>query len=759
MSEVSTAGSTSMSEMVRAAEQFIEQSNEDVRPKRLKRYLKERFKISGEVSNEVAVSLIESGAPMSENKRYFLSPKVKETLGIVRGARHIEDFSIVLANNPEATVSMPSLEWFMMPGDRVQLRRCSQGYYVSQWLGFNQKRWCCRVLASYGKRVALIPVQAFAPIPITMDLPPELTAKQLQDKVVEVELNDSRVSIYSDEGLEGKFIRVVGQRFDPLGEMAIAQADHGIPVDFPQEVLDEASRFGEKVDGRSYAKRVDLRDIAFVTIDGEDARDFDDAVWASKTEDGWRLLVAIADVSHYVKPESALDVEAQRRGTSVYFPATVVPMLPEALSNGLCSLNPGVDRLTLVCDAVLDERAVVKAYQFYPAVIHSHARLTYTQVWAAIQGDVSAREQLGERLGDIETLYQLSKVLLERRKERHCLDFSTTELKALFDESGRIAGFEPRDINGANRLIEECMLVANVCAAEFVQMKKRETLYRIHEVPTPDKITSLNAQLRNFHLPKVNSEAETWTKVIEASKNKDYLQYMILRSMPRASYSPDNVGHFGLQYKAYAHFTSPIRRYPDLLMHRTIKSILARRRYQPKLLVDDAAVLDGYPVEGAKTSATSQGDKQAHATWEHLGLLCSNAERRADEATRDVMNYLKCDYVLRQNRIQPIQNVSARVTGVIEAGIFVTLPSLNVEGFVHVSELGWGYYEYDEATQTLTSDEEHRTYRIGDHVHVSLAEVDLDNRRMSFHLQYSESRRRPRSGRRRYYEDFWDFED
>ena len=449
-------------------------------------------------------------------------------------------------------------------------------------------------------------------------------------------------------------------------------------------------------------------------------------------------------MSHYVKPGSALDAEAQKRGTSVYFPATVVPMLPEALSNGLCSLNPEVDRLTMVCDAVLNAQGEVTAYQFYPAVIHSHARLTYTLVWDALQGEKAARAKLGDRLDDIECLYALSKARLVLRAARHALDFDTTETKAILDDQGHITGFEERRINDANRLIEECMLIANVCAAEFVLKSKRETLFRVHDKPSADKIDALNSLLTTFKVGKVDDSPESLCEAINNTKDKPLLQAQILRSMVRACYSPDNVGHFGLQFEAYAHFTSPIRRYPDLLLHRTIKGILSRRRYVPEIVIDPTELLDESHIgQDLRKQREAQGaqnvSKKAkpaankdHAVWERLGTMCSATERRADMVTRDVMSFLKCDYFLRLTKSNPKRSFTAVITGVIPAGIFVQVDELMVEGFVHVSNLGWGYFDFDASRQLFYSYDEMLSYQVGDRVKVERPDVELESRHITF---------------------------
>ena len=451
-----------------------------------------------------------------------------------------------------------------------------------------------------------------------------------------------------------------------------------------------------------------------------------------------------------MRPGSALDRDAQMRGTSVYFPASVVPMLPEKLSNGLCSLNPHVDRLVMVCDALVSSEGETTAYQFYPAVIHSHARLTYTQVWSALSGEAAGLEAVGERIEEVRRLHALYGALRRARKARSALDFETQESQAIFDEKGGIAGFRVREHNDAHRLIEECMLVANVCAAEFVLANKQLTLFRVHEKPSADRLATLKSVLAPFKLSAGDGSAKSLQALIEATKAMPFLQTAILRTMSRACYQPENVGHFGLQYQAYAHFTSPIRRYPDLLLHRTIRGILTKRRYVPSVVFDDAAVMSGYHARslGAKperedkpaSNRTAAGRAQA---WARLGILTSAAERRADDASRDVMQFLKCDYL----RSRVGRKFKGTVTGMCAAGVFVSLDEMPIEGFVHISNLGWGYYDYDESQMTMTSYDEMTQVRIGDHVVVRLDAVELETRRINFQLVTNSSRHVVKGGR------------
>lgn len=534
----------------------------------------------------------------------------------------------------------------------------------------------------------------------------------------------------------GRVSQVLGEIDDPGMEIEIAVRKFDVPVDFSEGALKQADRLPDVVRKSDLKDRVDLRDVPFITIDGEDARDFDDAVYCEAIELGtgsrkrpaWRLLVAIADVSHYVQPGDHLDADAVERGTSVYFPRRVIPMLPEKLSNGLCSLNPDVDRLVLVCDMVIPasgaKAGTITAYQFYNAVIHSHARTTYTQVWGALQQpEGPAARALPGVLPHVQDLYELYQLLAQSRRTRGAIDFDTIETKIVCNELGKIEQIAPYVRNDAHKLIEECMLAANTCAADFMARSKHPGLYRIHEGPTTERLQALREFLRTAGLSLGGGEdptAKDYLKLLEAARARpDYqlLQTMCLRSMQQAMYSPDNVGHFGLAYDAYTHFTSPIRRYPDLLTHRVIKSLLQTRRYVPQM--ENHAVALG---------ATAR--EQEHAVWERLGLLLSANERRADEASRDVEAWLKCWFV--KERVG--ETFSGRVTGVASFGIFVTLETLHVEGLVHVSELGGEYFQFNEALHELRGERTGMRYRLTDKVQVQVSRVDLEARRIEFRL-------------------------
>jgi ribonuclease R len=538
----------------------------------------------------------------------------------------------------------------------------------------------------------------------------------------------------------GRVAEVLGEVDDPGMEIEIAVRKFDVPVEFSIKAIKQTDKLPDELRKADYKGRVDLRDVPFITIDGEDARDFDDAVYCEKIEaegsteqNNWRLLVAIADVSHYVLPEDALDADAQSRGTSVYFPRRVIPMLPEKLSNGLCSLNPHIDRAVLVCDMVIaghgDKAGQITAYQFYNAVIHSHARTTYNQVWEALQHSTGpVAKQFANVLPQIQDLYELFTVLHAARKARGAIDFDTVETKIVCNELGRIDKIVAHVRNDAHRLIEECMLSANTCAADFMHRSKHHGLYRVHEGPTVERLQALRAFLKTINLDLAGGDdpqAKDYAALVERARGRpdfDLLQTMCLRSMQQAIYTPDNMGHFGLSFPAYAHFTSPIRRYPDLMTHRVIKSLLAGKRYRPQ--APDHVVLPG----------ASEAELE-HDTWEKIGLILSGYERRADDASRDVEAWLKCWFM--KERVGEV--FSGRVTGVASFGVFVTLDTLHVEGMVHVSELGTEYFQYNDAMHELRGERTGMRYRLTDAVQVQVARVDLEARRIEFRLVAGES--------------------
>jgi ribonuclease R len=543
----------------------------------------------------------------------------------------------------------------------------------------------------------------------------------------------------------GKIDEVLGDIDDPGMEIEIAVRKYGVPHEFSEAAKKLAAKLPSEVRDVDLADRVDLRDIPLVTIDGEDARDFDDAVYCEPIKigrsNGYRLIVAIADVSHYVKPNDPLDVDALERSTSVYFPRRVIPMLPEKLSNGLCSLNPDVDRLTLVCDAVITAKGEIKAYQFYPAVIHSAARLTYTEVAAILantKGSEAAKRQT--LVPHLQHLYEVFQALLQARQKRGAIDFETTETYIVANAAGKIEQILPRTRNDAHRLIEECMLAANVCAADLLERHKHSGVYRIHAGPTKEKLNQVRTFLKQvgLHLgggdtPSASDYAELLPK-IKARPDAVLLQTMLLRSMQQAVYSPDNIGHFGLAYEAYTHFTSPIRRYPDLLTHRAIKAILQGKRYEPKGIETSAlntmlspAARKMQAQDKAAGKKKSEGD---NAIWDALGIHCSANERRADEASRDVEAWLKCYFV----RDKLGEEFTGTISGVTPFGIFVQLDTLFIEGLVHVTELGADYFQYDETRHELRGERTGIRYQLTDRVTVQVSRVDLDARKIDLRL-------------------------
>ena len=551
----------------------------------------------------------------------------------------------------------------------------------------------------------------------------------------------------------GRVKEVLGEIDDPGMEIEIAVRKYGVPHEFSQAAIGEARALPDTVQPADKAGRVDLTDVPLCTIDGEDARDFDDAVYCEpavvsgrgRKPNGWRLLVAIADVSHYVKTGNPIDVDAYDRATSVYFPRRVIPMLPEKLSNGLCSLNPDVERLCMVCDMLVSAKGEVVAYQFYPAVMFSHARFTYTEVAAILantRGPEAARRQ--QRMTALLSLHDVFRALLKSRQVRGAVDFDTVETQIVCDESGRIEKIVPRVRNDAHRLIEECMLAANVCSADFLQQGKQPGLYRVHEGPTPEKQDILRAYLKALGLGLSISETPQpaeFQRIAEATKDRpdaEQIHMMLLRSMSQAIYTPVNSGHFGLAYEAYTHFTSPIRRYPDLLVHRVIKAILAERKYQLPVLPTPGEAHEKLKLRLQKNSAARRRDgdqtpkrlSSEMQAWEAAGLHCSANERRADEASRDVEAWLKCKYMKEHLG----EEYSGSVSAVTSFGLFVTLQDLYVEGLVHITELGGEYFRFDEIRQELRGERTGIRYAIGTKVRVQVSRVDLDGRRIDFRL-------------------------
>jgi len=684
----------------------------------------------------------------------LLASKLDFIAGRISG--HRDGFGFLLPDDGGADIFLSPREMQKaMHGDRVLVRRIGfdrrgkpEGSIVEVTERAN-RRLVGRLLSERGITVVVPEDQR---IKHDILIPPGEPTEAQPGQVVTVEILE-QPSGYTQP--IGRIVEILGEIDDPGMEIEIAVRKFDVPHQFPESVLALAARLPATVRPADVRDRVDLRDVPLITIDGEDARDFDDAVYCEPCEigsgrtrrkPGWRLLVAIADVAHYVRPGDAIDREALARSTSVYFPRRVIPMLPENLSNGLCSLNPQVDRLVLVCDMVIDAEGRCSGYQFYEAVMHSAARMTYDEVWNILAGrDAQAARRRLDLVPHLNHLYELYRVFAKARIHRGAIDFDTVETKIVVDTAGRIEKIVPRTRNDAHKLIEECMLAANVNAADFVRRGKHPSLYRVHEGPTPEKLATLREFLRNLGLslgasgePKPSDYARL-TEQIRERPDAALLQTMLLRSMQQAIYSPENAGHFGLAFEAYAHFTSPIRRYPDLVTHRAIKALLRGERHEPVIAEETDALLPvrrGHRVATAKPK-TDDGAQSARPErgavadrWQRLGLICSAHERRADDASRDVEAWLKSQYM--RNHVG--EEFSGRITGVASFGVFVTLDTLYVEGLVHVSELGTDYFQYSESSHELRGERTGVRYRLTDPIDVQVSRVDLEARRIEFRL-------------------------
>lgn len=511
------------------------------------------------------------------------------------------------------------------------------------------------------------------------------------------------IEVYPEQNRQAvaKIIEVLGDYADSGMEIEIAVRKHHLPHQFSEACAKAVKKIPDHVRKSDLKGRVDLRDLPLVTIDGETARDFDDAVFAEKIGRNYRLVVAIADVSHYVRPDDAIDTDAQERSTSVYFPRRVIPMLPENLSNGICSLNPNVERLCMVCDMVITYAGNIKEYRFYPAVMRSHARLTYNQVWKWLSGGIGHPFKT-----QIDTLYKLFKILQKKRFERGAVEFDSIETQMLFDDNGKIEKIVPVVRNDAHKLIEECMLAANVCAADFLLKNKHTALFRNHLSPTPEKLATLREQLGLLGLQLGggdNPSPKDYAALVEQFKGRpdaELLQVMMLRSMQQAVYEPHCDGHFGLAYEAYAHFTSPIRRYPDLTVHRAIKAVLNQQTYTPK------------------------------KSWQALGVHTSFCERRADDASRDVENWLKTYYM--RDKVGEV--FEGKISGMTSFGIFVTLDGIHIDGLVHISDLGEDYFNFRPEIMAIEGERSGIRFNMGDRVAVRVARADLDDGKIDFVL-------------------------
>ena len=665
----------------------------------------------------------------TKRKCYALPEKLDLLKGMVIG--HREGFGFLQVEGKK--------EDFFIPN--VQMQKVMHGDYVlAQPNGFDRKGRpevrIVRVLEANKKQIVgrffleqgigyVVPDDSR----ITRDIliPDNARLGARMGQVVVVELHPRTAPFFQPIG---KITEVLGDNMAKGMEVEIAIRKHDIPHSFPSAVEKQLKKWAEDVPEEAKRGRVDLRDLPLVTIDGEDARDFDDAVFCQKQGKGWKLWVAIADVSYYVRPKSALDTEAYNRGNSVYFPNRVVPMLPEKLSNGLCSLNPQVDRLCMVCEITLSAKGKMTDYQFYEAVMNSHARLTYNKVAKILEKDTALCERYASLVPHLQELYEMYQALVKARRQRGAIEFETIESKFIFNALGRIERIEPVVRNDAHKIIEECMILANIASANFIEKHQEPALYRIHAVPSEEKLTAFRSFLAECGLSLSGGNKPTptdYAQLLEQIKPRpdhELIQTMLLRSMSQAVYSADNIGHFGLALEEYAHFTSPIRRYPDLTLHRGIKYLLAKQK-------------------GSKRKTTDTGGY--HYQLEEMdvfGAHCSSTERRADDATREVADWLKCEYM--QDHVgEEFEGVISSVTGF---GFFVRLNDLFIDGLVHISGLANDYYLFDMPKQRLIGENSGMIFRLGDAVKVRVEAVSLEQKQIDFSLISSERKPR-RSGK------------
>lgn len=661
---------------------------------------------------------MERAGQLMRNRRgaYLLPDKVDLVRGKIEG--HADGFGFLVPDEGGADIFLPAKEMEkVLHGDRAMVRLAGidrrgrpEGKIV-EVLEHRNHHLVGRVFIEHGVMFAVAENKRISQEILIAPDSLKGRKKPQAGQVVMVEILEQPKKHAQPIG---KVVAILGNYADPGMEIEIALRKHELPFEFTPEVKEQTRRLPAKVRKTDLKDRQDIRHLPLVTIDGETARDFDDAVYCERLGEGersgFRLLVAIADVSHYVEPGSPLDLSALERGNSVYFPRRVIPMLPEKLSNGLCSLNPKEDRLCMVCDMAISGEGEIRQYSFYPAVMYSHARLTYNQVASALfaaetPAGQEAQALIGSLLPQLQALDALYRVLAKARSVRGAIDFETVETRMIFDDQGKIAAIVPTHRNDAHRIIEETMLAANVCASNFLHDHHHPALYRVHEGPTLEKLENLRKFLKEFGLelgggdsPKAGDYAALLTS-IHGRPDHQLLQTVMLRSLRQAQYSPDNLGHFGLAYETYTHFTSPIRRYPDLLIHRAIKAVLGHGKYNP-------------------------------GSWEEIGFHCSQTERRADEATRDVEAWLKCYYM--QDRIGEI--FTGVVSAVVPFGIFVALDDVFVEGLVHVSDLGTDYFHYDAAKHHLLGERTGQRFRLADRVTVELVRVDLESSKIDFKL-------------------------
>ena len=665
----------------------------------------------------------------TKRKCYALPEKLDLLKGMVIG--HREGFGFLQVEGKK--------EDFFIPN--VQMQKVMHGDYVlAQPNGFDRKGRpevrIVRVLEANKKQIVgrffleqgigyVVPDDSR----ITRDIliPDNARLGARMGQVVVVELHPRTVPFFQPIG---KITEVLGDNMAKGMEVEIAIRKHDIPHSFPSAVEKQLKKWAEEVPEEAKRGRVDLRDLPLVTIDGEDARDFDDAVFCQKQGKGWKLWVAIADVSYYVRPKSALDTEAYNRGNSVYFPNRVVPMLPEKLSNGLCSLNPQVDRLCMVCEMTISAKGKMTDYQFYEAVMNSHARLTYNKVAKILEKDTALCDRYASLVPHLQDLHEMYRALVKARQQRGAIEFETIESKFIFNALGRIERIEPVVRNDAHKIIEECMILANIASANFMEKHQEPALYRIHAVPGEEKLTAFRSFLAECGLRLSGGNKPTpmdYAQLLEQIKPRpdhELIQTMLLRSMSQAVYSADNIGHFGLALEEYAHFTSPIRRYPDLTLHRGIKYLLAKQKGSKRKTTDTGGY--HYPLE----------------EMDVFGAHCSSTERRADDATREVADWLKCEYM--QDHVgEEFDGVISSVTGF---GFFVRLNDLFIDGLVHISGLANDYYLFDMPKQRLIGENSGMIFRLGDAVKVRVEAVSLEQKQIDFSLISSERKPR-RSGK------------
>ena len=665
----------------------------------------------------------------TKRKCYALPEKLDLLKGMVIG--HREGFGFLQVEGKKDDFFIPN----------VQMQKVMHGDYVlAQPNGFDRKGRpevrIVRVLEANKKQIVgrfFIEQGIGYVMPddsrITRDIliPDNARLGARMGQVVVVELHPRIAPFFQPIG---KITEVLGDNMAKGMEVEIAIRKHDIPHSFPSAVEKQLKKWAEDVPEEAKRGRVDLRDLPLVTIDGEDARDFDDAVFCQKQGKGWKLWVAIADVSYYVRPKSALDTEAYNRGNSVYFPNRVVPMLPEKLSNGLCSLNPQVDRLCMVCEITISAKGKMTDYQFYEAVMNSHARLTYNKVAKILEKDTALCERYASLVPHLQDLHEMYQALVKARQQRGAIEFETIESKFIFNALGRIERIEPVVRNDAHKIIEECMILANIASANFMEKHQEPALYRIHAVPGEEKLTAFRSFLAECGLSLSGGNKPTpmdYAQLLEQIKPRpdhELIQTMLLRSMSQAVYSADNIGHFGLALEEYAHFTSPIRRYPDLTLHRGIKYLLAKQK-------------------GSKRKTTDTGGY--HYQLEEMDLFgahCSSTERRADDATREVADWLKCEYM--QDHVgEEFDGVISSVTGF---GFFVRLNDLFIDGLVHISGLANDYYLFDMPKQRLIGENSGMIFRLGDAVKVRVEAVSLEQKQIDFSLISSEHKPK-RSGK------------